>query len=587
MNENTHGTLSHEQARRYLLAAADGLLGESERANLQRHLRHCEACRAESNQLDALHRDLRRSFRDHWDAVPSPAAPLVTELPQAEPLLPRLGRTTLNAVLLALWAWLYWAVFGYLKVIFSREEFRTNQFVLAIVLVLIFVQFRQQRIRPRFDALPQIYLPGLAFALGGSVLYLLAERFLDINTLSATLFGLASYGLLGLWMSPRRWQEGLPAALLLIGTLPFGDHLQTFVGYPMRIATATIVQNALQAVGIHSVGVDTILVLESGLAQVDLPCSGIKSLWTGMLFLTAATWIERRAINLRWLGIAGLFGGLLFATNVARVATLVLVGQVAGWKMMAELIHVPLGVLAFVGVCGIALLLIRWQPSLSYIPSASVKPVNEQSGTFPVKRPLWLAPVLAVVFAGMALLYTPRSQTATAQAGVEWVFPPELRVQVNPMSPELYAWATSDGADFADRWFFEWQAEHFRMNGSLLYLTSSTWRGQHAPERCFEVDGFTVEASQTVLFADDFPARLVLLRRGGTQVSALYWLQAADKVTDDFATRIWSDLSPDRQRWVLVTVLLDDVYSPDNAAVQSLAHTLRRAVAASLEGERP
>lgn len=50
-----------------------------------------------------------------------------------------------------------------------------------------------------------------------------------------------------------------------------------------------------------SIGLDTILILENGVSQIDLPCSGVKSLWTGLLFLLAATWLERRPLNLRWL----------------------------------------------------------------------------------------------------------------------------------------------------------------------------------------------------------------------------------------------------------------------------------------------
>ena len=88
----------------------------------------------------------------------------------------------------------------------------------------------------------------------------IAERVLDINTLSATLFGIATYGLVGLWMSPRSWRDGLPAALLLIGVLPFGEHMQTFIGYPMRIFTAELVRDGLAMFGVTSAGVDTILV---------------------------------------------------------------------------------------------------------------------------------------------------------------------------------------------------------------------------------------------------------------------------------------------------------------------------------------
>jgi exosortase O len=117
--------------------------------------------------------------------------------------------------------------------------------------------------------------------------------------------------------------------------------MQTFVGYPMRLLTAAIVRDGLTAAGVSSIGIDTILVLENGVSQVDLPCSGVKSLWTGMLFLIAATWIERRRFNLRWLLIALVFASLLFTANLARVGVLVVVGQVAGWWLVAEMLHVP------------------------------------------------------------------------------------------------------------------------------------------------------------------------------------------------------------------------------------------------------
>jgi exosortase O len=581
--------INHDQAHLFLLAEADGLLDDTQRAELNHHLRSCEKCRAESDRLKELHRGLQSTFHERWDNVVLPDALLVTELPQAEPFWPRLGRVAVNLSILALWAWLYWAVFGYFRIIFSSEEFRTNQVILAIVLILLFVQFRKERWRPRLDTLPQIFWPGLTMVLVGSVLYLLAERFLDINTLSASLFGMATYGLIGLWMSPRRWLAGLPAALLLIGTLPFGEHLQTFVGYPMRIATARILQEGFHAIGVHSIGVDTILVLESGLAQVDIPCSGIKSLWTGMLFLIAATWVERRSINIRWFGIAVLMGILLFIANVARVAVLVLIEQVAGWEVIADLIHIPLGVLAFGAVCAVVLLFIKTQKISEYQITHQFL-LKQSEYTYEnrfVKRPAWLAPALAAGIAIMALLYTPRPYPVMAQAGIDWIFPSEIQVQDDPLSPKLFEWVTSDGAEFADRWNFTWQGDEEQVRGSLMFLTSNTWRGQHRPERCFEVQGINVEASRTILFDDTFSAQMVLVSGGQHQASALYWLQNGQRATDDFATRIWSDLGTDRQPWVLVTLLLDDIYSPDNTEVRAIAETVRTAIANSLEGGLP
>jgi exosortase O len=204
-----------------------------------------------------------------------------------------------------------------------------------------------------------------------------------------------------------------------------------------------------------------------------------------------------------------------------------------------------------------------------------------------MKRPVWLAPILAIGIAAMALVYTPRPYPVMAQAAIDWVFSPEMQVQVDPLSPELFAWVTKDGAEFADRWEITWKGEAHEINGSLMFLTSNTWRGQHRPERCFEVQGITVETYQTVFFNDEFSAQMVLVSGGPQQATALYWLQTGQHATDDFAVRIWSDLGSERQPWVLVTLLLDDVYPPNSAEVRSIAESVRTAVTNSLEGGLP
>ncbi|MCP4538449.1 MAG: exosortase O [Chloroflexi bacterium] len=484
-----------------------------------------------------------------------------------------------NAAIAALWLWLYWPVFDYLAIIFSREDFRTNQLVLAGVVVLIAIQARKERIRPRIDTTPQLFSPALILALGGSALYLAVERFLDINTISASLFGLASYGLLGLWMQPRRWRQGLPAVLLLIGCLPFGEHMQTFIGYPMRTLTAAIVRDGLSAAGVASIGVDTILVFENGVSQVDSPCSGIKSLWTGMLFLVAATWIERRRLNLRWLLIALALGALLFVANVARVGVLVAVGQVAGWRLAAEMLHVPLGVLGFITVCAAAVALLRLQ-----------RPIPQDTAPSTLDRPVWLSPVLAAAILAMALAYTPRPQTGLAQPSPAWEFPANFVATPEPLRPDEIEWLTRDGAESASRLRFEWRgvdgSNGQALTGVMILISSTTWRAQHRPERCFEVYGLPLQDSRTHLVAVDFPVRFVSLSHadGSGLWSATYWFQSADHITDDYATRMWADLTPERERWVLVTVLFDGARDPHAADVQVFYVALRDAVAHNLKG---
>lgn len=492
----------------------------------------------------------------------------------------RAMRMGANAVIIGLWLWLYRPVLDYLTIIFSREDFRTNQIVLLGVIVLIAVQMRKGHLHLRVDAAPQLSYPALILALGSSALYLAVERFLDINTVSASLFGLASYGLLGLWMQPRRWRQGLPAALLLIGTLPFGEHMQTFIGYPMRILTAAIVRDGLSAAGISSIGIDTILVLENGVSQVDLPCSGVKSLWTGMLFLIAATWIERRSFNPRWLLTVLVFAGLLFAANLARVGVLVIVGQVAGWRLVAEMLHVPLGVLGFVAACGAAVALLRQQRPTTQ--NAWDAQASDDVALLALNRPIWLAWVLAVAILAMALAYTSRPQTGLAQPPPAWEFPAELVTEPVPLKPDEIEWLTRDGAESADRRRFEWRG----ITGSMILVTSTTWRAQHRPERCFEVYGLSLDDSRTHLVAPDFPVRFVSLGSGDGRglLSATYWFQSADRTTDDYGTRIWADLAPERERWVLVTILFDSVHDPHAADIQAFYIALHDAVAQTLEG---
>ena len=262
--------------------------------------------------------------------------------------------------------------------------------------------------------------------IGSSAAFILAERVVDINTLSASLFGLAFYGLLGLWLEPRRWRQGLPAALLLIGTLPFGEHLQTFVGYPVRLLTAALVRDGLGAFGVHTIGIDTILVFESGISQIDLPCSGVKSLWTGGMFLLAATWIEGRRINRRWLIVGLIFAFLLFAANLGRVAVLVTTGPVLGWNLLAEMLHVPLGVLGFAGACAGLVWMLR-----HFVPAeGDLQPVGAEQIEVDAHQPKWLLPALISAILLLAVLYAPRPQVAAAQSPSALQFPagPDGRV---------------------------------------------------------------------------------------------------------------------------------------------------------------
>jgi exosortase O len=495
----------------------------------------------------------------------------------------RPGQFTANLMLVGLWLFLFRPIYPYLGTIFTRQEFRLNQLALVGVIGLLIYQARKRGLGLHFRSAPALYPAALAMLLVSSAAFILAERLVDINTLSASLFGLAFYGLLGLWLDPYRWRQGLPAALLLIATLPFGEHLQTFVGYPVRMITAGLVRDGLASFGVQTVGIDTILVFESGISQIDLPCSGVKSLWTGGMFLLAATWIEQRKINRRWLLAALIFAFLLFAANLVRVAVLVTAGPVLGLNLLAEMLHVPLGVLGFAAACAALVWMLR-----RFVPGE----VETQPAQFPVDlqpaKPRWLLPSLILAILVLALVYTPRPEVAAAQVQTELQFPDELSVEPWSFSPGELEWLSADGPLSASRWRFAWEPpEGTTRYGSVLLITSDTWRAHHRPERCFEAYGLTVDSAYSTLLEADFPLRVLSLStgRGRYHYSAVYWLQAPGRVTDDYATRIWSDLYPQRQTWVLVTILFDTAVDPTRADLQDLYAELRQTVAQSLEGD--
>jgi hypothetical protein len=101
--------------------------------------------------------------------------------------------------------------------------------------------------------------------------------------------------------------------------------------------------------------------------------------------------------------------------------------------------------------------------------------------------------------------------------------------------------------------------------------------------------GLSLDDSHTHLVRTDFPVRYISLganRGAGRSLQAgTYWFQSDGRTTDDYATRIWADVALERDRWVLISILFDDVYDPHDADVEAFYVALHEAVSANL-GER-
>ncbi len=471
-----------------------------------------------------------------------------------------------NVVLVGVWAWLYKRLLGYVSVIMFRSDFRLNQLLLIMVVLLAGWHFRKRGARVNLTAVPTLHIQAITMTLGGAIAYMLCEKYIGINTLSTSFMILGSYGLIGLWMSPHTWRKSLPVAFLIVCVLPFGTMLQTFLGYPMRIITADIVQTMLVQMGIPTITTSTILVTVNGIANIDLPCSGVQSIWTGTMFLMAATWLEKRKLNLKWIGIWLVLMVLLFIANFTRVFTLTILGAVWNWWEIAEIVHVPLGVCGFVFACGGALFLLRKQARLDGTKSgAMARPVR------------WLAPLLIGIVALMAITHKPFYQPASALQPISWVYPAAFNVTADPLEPNQYELLMRDGADSADRYRFSWRGQ----TGSIILVGSHTWRAHHLPERCFEVAGHKPLAIEPIMVGDAFSLRTLTLM--DTDQTAAFWFQSAAQTTNDYTQRIWADFVQPRDNWVLVSILFDGNVDHESADMQAFYEQLHETVGNQLK----
>lgn len=412
----------------------------------------------------------------------------------------------------------------------------------------------------------------LAVCLGAAALHVISEQFVAIHSLQTLLFGLGTYGLISLYRPAADFARGLPAALLLIAALPFGAYANTYIGLFVRMLTAEVVGLLLHAQHVAALSAQTILVLEGGVAHIDVPCSGLRSLWAGALFFVAATWIDRRPVGRRWLLCAGLLFGGLFCANVLRVYVLVVLAVVAGQRTLAELVHEPLGVLGFLAACGAAYLALR---SLCPTPAAPAAPPLDEG-----PAPRWLAPSLLALLLGTAALHT--AHPPPPEAGLpSFTMPAALGARPAPLTDGERALFARFGAR-AEKWHFTAGGRA----GSLIAVSTTSWRAQHPPELCLSAAGLRIDAATTHELP--FPARVLTLREGDRPRTAVYWFQSRARTTADFVTRAAAALRAGDRRWVMVSILFDGPDDPAAASTRAVVGGIHDAVARGLtEGARP
>jgi exosortase O len=531
------------------------------------------------------------------------AQPPNAQPPDAQPANVQVARTVqkgLSGALLLSWLWLNGPTLQWLgQSLLEQSKF--NQLFLAAVAVLLVVQAirtdwfqttaTQTSLQTKITTKPQL-LP-VVLLLGSAVAALGARWFLDFEQVPAVLFLLGSYGLAGLFLAPELWRKGLSAAAAIAVVVPFWMQFTSGLGFPARILTAQAVEALLKTWHVAALSSEDIIVLDTGIAQVDLPCSGFKSLWMGTVLLLGMTWLEKRQVGLKWLLVCGANLGLLVVANVARVLTLVLLIYVLRQPALADVVHMPLGIVTFVMVSLIAWGLLRWVPQVkdqvkdqvsNSQDSRSVTIRETQSRKNQQAQTTRLLAGLVAVLLTLSLIPRPVITAPSLPSLGQLNWPADMQVESMPLTePEQTFFVTYPGV-VADKQRFNFDLASSALDsstadagisGSMILVASPTWQAHHSPELCYIGNGFRINQMRQQQLTSTVLGRWLWLDQNQTGYAATYWFQSPHHTTDSYLTRLWADLTRQEQSWTMVSILFDQPYAPEAPEMQAFLNQVQ------------
>lgn len=400
---------------------------------------------------------------------------------------------------------------------------------------------------------PQSHRHAMPMVLAGVMLAALARIGTDVHFIHAGASLLLLYAISATYLDAAAWRQRLVLLMVTLLCLPIQPHIDAHLGLPLRLWTAHAVAPLLQALGVDNVTVESIIVTESGVADVASACSGVRTLWYALaLWLCARlAWPQARAP--RW-WLAGALSALIaVGFNALRVAALVLALHHHAPPLLADMAHASLGLLAL-ALVGAANYWLCRSPVGIPKPTGQTHAVRWQSHA-----------LMAGLIASVALLPTATRHAqdpATLQA-LHW--PPYLQTEPVALSSQEKNLVLGYGASIAEKQRFHLHGTQ----GSLLVVQSNNWRAHHAPELCLLAQGAHID-QQTRVATTYGDYRVVTLQAGAQ--TAITWFQSDTQVVPDLGARLWSQLLHPQQHWSLVTLVVDGPVS------DTVVHDLHRAV---------
>ncbi|MFC1849555.1 exosortase O [candidate division CSSED10-310 bacterium] len=474
-------------------------------------------------------------------------------------------RTLCCFLILSLWAGLFFDPILWLGRTYTQ---RSNLLNLVLLTGIIFVLlWRTGTVRKIFVCKVSIHFnrgPVLLMVLIAG-LFLLENKVLGIRHLEGFLFFGGLFVFLRFTMSASLWKRGIIPLLLIFLTFPLNTHLNTFVGFPLRLIIADVVQIFFNQCGFQSLASETIIIIENEVTQIDLPCSGVKGMWAGMFFFLSLTWFEKKRISIRWLSILLTFMVLIIFANVLRIGILITLHSILDKPEIARYGHVPSGILLFALPSFVIFIIFQrpWLRTMSFKSSRSNSKLTSQRSDLIRAFGLILFILICFLFA------SGRQEKAYPISELGIPLPDDYVSATKPLSRQEELFFARFDHTACSKQTFQGQF----LSGELLVVESFSRRAHHNPLDCLQGNGYRFHQIKTVLLDDLFPIRYLTLNE--EQVTAIYWFQSERFITEDLATRIWLDIFKKEVHWFLVVLVFDQKLEPSDHHLQDFLISIK------------
>lgn len=379
------------------------------------------------------------------------------------------------------------------------------------------------------------------------------SHFLYVNMLSVMIFILGFYCILLQFYEIKMNSHSIFTILIVFALLPITNHLNGLFGFPLRYNISEIVESILSILPIKLISLQTILIIENRVTNIDIGCSGMNSIWGGSLAFLILSWIENVRISLRWFISGVIFLFLIILGNIIRTICLVLLYTVFNAKDLANIIHYPLGIILFVFPLLILFYLFRYTPFFRKC-SVDLKVYN-----YNISK-LYYIVLCFIILLGINSLRPPIVNSHSVYFNT---IQNADKIKLKPLTfsegeKELF---TTYPIESYSKYRFEYEG----LKGSFLLVETKNWKTHHNPKDCLRGNGFKIDSLNTRLIGECWPVSFATLNEG--MYSSCFWFQSKECLTNDFSERIWKHFSSKEKHWVLVSILFDksiDLYNEQN-----------------------